>query len=213
MFLRLFRFLMPKEEKFVERFQQHTEQIVAAAGALHSIFAGTDDFEKCFQTIRERESAADVITRLTLEAVHRSFIAPFDRTEIHDLIVALDDTIDTIEDIVQRIAIYRLKNFTPEMVKLTEIIRDCAALVHSAMPLLVEVTRNAKALREMAIRISALEGQGDATLRQGLATLMQNGADPIAVMTQEEIYELLEEAIDRCQDAMDVVQGIVIEHV
>ena len=213
MFLRLFRFLMPKEEKFVERFQQHTEQIVAAADALHAIFAGTDDFEKCFQTIRERESAADVITRLTLEAVHRSFIAPFDRTEIHDLIVALDDTIDTIEEIVQRIAIYRLKNFTHEMVKLAEIIRDCARLVNSAMPLLVEVTRHAKALREMAIRISALEGQGDATLRQGLATLMQNGADPIAVMTQKEIYELLEDAIDRCQDAMDVVQGIVIEHV
>ncbi|MBV8536923.1 MAG: DUF47 family protein [Alphaproteobacteria bacterium] len=131
MFLRLFRFLMPKEERFVERFQQHTEQIVAAAGALHSIFAGTDDFEKCIQTIRERESAADVITRLTLEAVHRSFIAPFDRGEIHDLIVALDDT---IEEIVQRIAIYRLKNFTPEMLKLSEIIRDCAGIVHSRRP-------------------------------------------------------------------------------
>ena len=213
MFLRLFRFLMPKEERFVERFQQHTEQIVAAAEALQSILAGTDDFEKCFQTIRERESAADVITRLTLEAVHRSFIAPFDRSEIHDLIVALDNTIDTIEEIVQRIAIYRLTKFTPEMLKLAEIIRDCARIVNTAMPLLTEVTRHVRALREMAIRISVLEGQGDATLRQGLATLMQNGADPIAVMTQKEIYELLEDAIDRCQDAMDVVQGILIEHV
>lgn len=213
MFLRLFRYFMPKEEKFVERFQQHTDQIVAAAEALKAIFAGTDDFEKCFQTIRERESAADVITRLTLEAVHRTFITPFDRAEIHDLIVALDNTIDTIEEIVQRIAIYRLKTFKPEMLRLTEIIRDCASLLSTAMPLLSEVTRNATALRDMAIRISALEGQGDATLRQGLASLMQNGADPIAVMTQKEIYELLEGAIDRCQDAMDVVQGIVIEHV
>lgn len=213
MFLRLFRYLMPKEERFVERFKQHTEQIVAAAEALQSIFAGTDDFEKCFHTIRERESAADVITRLTLEGVHRSFIAPFDRAEIHDLIVALDNTIDTIEEIVQRIAIYRLKTFTPEMLRLTEIIRDCARLLNTAMPYLSEVTRHVSALRDMAIRISALEGQGDATLRQGLASLMQNGADPIAVMTQKEIYELLEDAIDRCQDAMDVVQGILIEHV
>lgn len=213
MFLRLFRSLMPREEKFVERFCQHTEQIVAAAEALHSIFAGSDDFDKCFHTIRERESAADVITRLTIEAVHRSFITPFDRGEIHDLIVSLDDTIDTIEEIVQRIAIYRITKFTPEMVRLTEIIRDCAGIVNSAMPLLAEVTRNATALRDMAIRISALEGEGDATLRQGLAALMQSGADPITVLTQKEIYELLENAIDRCQDAMDVVQGIVIEHV
>ena len=213
MFLRLFHFFMPKEEKFVERFGQHAEQIAAAAEALRAIFAGTDDFEKCFHTIRERESAADVITRLTLEALHRSFITPFDRGEIHDLVVSLDDTIDTIEEIVQRIAIYRITKFTPEMLKLTEIIRDCAGILNSAMPLLAEVTRNATALRDMAIRISALEGQGDATLRQGLAALMRNGADPIAVMTQKEIYELLEGAIDRCQDAMDVVQGIVIEHV
>ena len=69
MFRRLLRFLMSKEEKFVERFQQHSEQIVAAADALYAIFAGADDFEKCFQTIRERESAADVITRLTLSYV------------------------------------------------------------------------------------------------------------------------------------------------
>ena len=213
MFLRLFRSLMPREEKFVERFCQHAEQIAAASEALRSIFAGSDDFEKCFHAIRERESAADVITRLTLEAVHRSFITPFDRGEIHDLIVSLDDTIDTIEEIVQRIAIYRITKFTPEMMKLTDIIRDCAGIINAAMPLLGQVTRNATALRDMAIRISALEGQGDATLRQGLASLMQNGADPIAVMTQKEIYELLEDAIDRCQDAMDVVQGIVIEHV
>lgn len=213
MFLRLFHFFMPKEEKFLERFQEHAEQIVAASEALRSIIAGAGDFEKCFQTIRERESAADVITKITLEGLHRSFITPFDRADIHDLTVALDDTIDTIEEIVQRMAIYKLSKFTPEMLKLAEIIRDCAVVLNAAMPLLSRVTRNAEALRDMAIRISALEGRGDATLRDGLASLMQNGADPIAVMTQKEIYELLEDAIDRCQDAMDVVQGIVIEYV
>jgi len=210
MFFRLLRSFMPKDEKFVGRFVQHAEQIAAAADALRSIFAGADDFEKCFHTIREREGAADVITRLTLEALHRSFITPFHRSEIHDLVVSLDDTIDTIEEIVQRIAIYRITKFTPEMQKLADIIRDCAGILNQAMPLLAEVNRNAPALRDMAIRISALEGQGDATLRQGLAALMRNGADPIAVMTQKEIYELLEGAIDRCQDVMDVVQGIVI---
>ncbi len=213
MFLRLFRALMPKEEKFVERFKEHTEQIVAAAEALRSIFAGTADFEAAFHTIREREGAADAITRQTFEGLHRSFITPFDRAEIHDLTVALDDTIDTIEEIVQRIAIYRVKKFTPEMLKMAETIHDCASLLDQTMPLLSRITQNAPRLKDMAIQISMLEGKGDATLRQGLAALMQNGGDTIAVITQKEIYELLENAIDRCQDAMDVVQGIVIEHV
>ncbi len=213
MFLRLFYALMPKEEKFVERFEQHAAQIVAAAEALQTIIAGTGDFEKAFHTIRERESAADVITKLTLEALHRSFITPFDRAEIHDLTVALDDTIDTIEEIVQRISIYGLKKFTPEMLRLAETLCDCAGVLNSAVPLLTAVTRNADALRDMAIHISSLEGKGDATLRDGLAHLMRNGADPISVMTQKEIYELLESAIDRCQDVMDIIQGIVIEHV
>jgi uncharacterized protein Yka (UPF0111/DUF47 family) len=213
MFLRMIRALMPKEEKFVEHMQEHTKLIVAGSEALCSILSGSGEFEKCFQTIREKEGAADAITKAVLEAIHRTFITPFDRAEIHDLIVALDDTIDIIEEIVQRIAIYRMTQFTPEMVMMAGTMRDCVKLISSAIPLLADVTRNADALRELAIRVSALEGQGDRTLRQGLAALMTNGADPIAVMTKKEIYELLESAIDRCEDVMNVVQGIVIEHV
>src|SRR4051794_13025296 len=209
MFLQLIRALMPKEERFVEHFQEHAKLIVAGADALVAIMSGTGDFEKCFHTIREKEGAADAITKQIPEAIHRTFITPFDRAEIHDLIVALDDTIDIIEEIVQRAAIYQMKTFTPEMVAMAGTIRDCSSLICSAIPLLAAVTRNADSLRELAIRVSTLEGQGDRTMRQGLATLMTNGADPIQVMTKKEIYELLENAIDRCEDVMNVVQGIV----
>jgi uncharacterized protein len=213
MFQRIFRSLLPREEKFVERFQQHSEHIVAAAEALTTIVAATGDFDEAFRTIRQRESAADLVTKDTLEAIHRTFITPFDRTEIHDLIVALDDTIDIIEEIAQRIVIYRVLNFTPQMVKLAETIRNCAILLNSAMPLLAQVTRNANLLREIGIQISTLEGAADATLRDGLALLMKGGGDPIVIMTSKEIYELLENAIDRCEDVINVIQGIVIEHV
>lgn len=213
MFLRMIRALMPKDERFIERLQDHAKLIVAGADALSAIMSKTGEFEQCFHTIREKEGAADAITKEILEAIHRTFITPFDRTEIHDLIVALDDTIDIIEEIVQRIAIYRMTSFTPEMVAMAGTIRDCTSLICSAIPLLSAVTRNADALRDLAIRVSTLEGQGDRTLRQGLAGLMSNGADPIMLITRKEIYELLESAIDRCEDVMNVVQGIVIEHV
>jgi uncharacterized protein Yka (UPF0111/DUF47 family) len=212
MFQSLIRALMPREEKFIERFEKHSTHIVAGAEALCQIFAAHGDFDEHFRTIRQRESAADGVTRETLEAIHRTFITPFDRTEIHDLIVALDDTIDIIEEIAQRIVIYRVLTFTPQMVKLAETIRACAALLNQTMPLLESVPKNADALRNMGLQISTLEGQADATLREGLALLMKGGGDPIVIMTSKEIYELLESAIDRCEDVANVVQGIVIEH-
>lgn len=213
MLLRLFRALLPREERFVEHFQAHARHIRDAAEALRAIIAGKIDFETAFRTIRTCESAADDITKTTLEAIHRTFITPFDRSEIHDLIVALDDTIDTIEEIAQRMAIYELADFTPQMLALAEILEECAALIQESMPLLGAITRNAATLSQMGARISALEGQADATLREGLRALIKSGADPLAIMTRKEIYELLESATDRCDDVANVVQGIVIEHV
>lgn len=213
MLLRLFRALLPREERFVEHFQAHARHVRDAAEALRAIIAGKTDFETAFRTIRTCESAADDITKTTLEAIHRTFITPFDRSEIHDLIVALDDTIDTIEEIAQRMAIYELADFTPQMLTLAEILEACAALIQESMPLLGAITRNAATLSQMGARISALEGQADATLREGLRALIKSGADPLAIMTRKEIYELLESATDRCDDVANVVQGIVIEHV
>lgn len=211
--LNWYRALLPREEKFVDNFQAHAAHIVAAAESLRAIIAGTATFDSALRAICEHEGAADAITKTTIEAIHRTFITPFDRTDIHDLITALDDTIDLIEEIAQRIAIYRLKSYTPQMLKLAEIAQDCAVQICEALPLLREITRNAGSLRALGARISVLEGQGDATLREGLGNLMHSGGDPIALITCKEIYELLEDVVDRCQDVSDVIQGIVIEHV
>jgi uncharacterized protein len=166
-----------------------------------------------FRTIRERESAADAVTKETLEAIHRTFITPFDRSDIHDLTTALDDIIDLIEDIVQRLSIYEIRDFTPEMVTQAEILERCAVMLAEGMPLLRATTRNASALSDIRVRIAEMEGQGDATLREGLRKLMKSDGGAIAIIERKELYELLEDAIDRCQDAADVIQGIVIEHV
>lgn len=213
MLLRLFHALMPREERFFDHFESHAECIVAAAQCLRAIISGKAEFETAFRTIRERESAADAVTKATLEAIHRTFITPFDRGDIHALTTALDDIIDLIEDIVQRMAIYEIRDFTPEMVKQAEILERCAIMLCDGMPLLRSTTTNAQALSDIRVRIAELEGQGDATLREGLRKLMRTDGGAIAIIERKELYELLEDAIDRCQDAADVIQGIVIEHV
>lgn len=213
MLLRLFHALMPREEQFFDHFEKHARCIVAAAQCLRAIVSGKTAFEPAFVTIRERESEADGITKETLEAIHRTFITPFDRGDIHALTTALDDIIDLVEEIVQRLAIYEIAEFTPEMVRQAEILEHCAAMLYEGMPLLRATTKNARALSDIRIGIAELEGQGDATLRDGLRKLMRSDEGAIAIIERKEIYELLEEAIDRCQDAADVIQGIVIEHV
>lgn len=213
MLLRLFQSLMPREERFFDHFEKHAQCIVAAAQCLRAIIAGKTEFEPAFKTIREREGEADTVTKETLEAIHRTFITPFDRGDIHDLTTALDDVIDLIEEIVQRLAIYEITAFTPEMMRQSEILERCATMLCDGMPLLRETTKNAKALGDIRVRIAELEGEGDATLREGLRKLMKNDGSAIAIIERKELYELLEEAIDRCQDAADVIQGIVIEHV
>jgi uncharacterized protein len=213
MLLRLFHALMPREERFFDHFENHAKCIVAAAQCLRAIISGKAEFEAAFRTIRERESAADAVTKATLEAIHRTFITPFDRSDIHDLTTALDDIIDLIEDIVQRMAIYEIRDFTPEMAKQAEILERCTIMLCDGMPLLRSTTSNAQALSDIRARIAELEGQGDATLREGLRKLMKTDRGAIAIIERKELYELLEDAIDRCQDAADVIQGIVIEHV
>lgn len=210
--LQWFRALLPREEGFVRNFEEHAGHIVAASLALRGLMDGQIPFETAFRTIREREGAADGVTKRTFEAIHRTFITPFDRSEIHDLIVSLDDTIDLIEEIVQRLAIYAIADFTPQMQALAATIATCAAKLQSAMPCLNAVAKNIDSLNAACREISLLEGKGDAILRDGLQALMKSGADPIALMTRKEIYELLEQTIDRCEDVADVIQGIVIEH-
>jgi uncharacterized protein Yka (UPF0111/DUF47 family) len=213
MLLRLFHALMPREERFFDHFEKHAGCIVAAAQCLRAVISGEASFEPAFITIRERESEADAVTKETLEAIHRTFITPFDRGDIHDLTTALDDIIDLIEEIVQRLAIYEISDFTPEMIRQSEILERCTTMLSEGMPLLRATTKNARALSDIRARIAELEGQGDRTLREGLRKLMKGDGNAIAIIQRKEIYELLEEAIDRCQDAADVIQGIVIEHV
>src|SRR5947209_57565 len=131
MVLRLFRALMPKEERFIDYFHEHAEKIVAAADTLHTMLADGKDISGRLRAICVKEGEADLITKKTLVALHKTFITPFDRTDIRELIVALDDTIDLIEETAQRIQIYNLTRFTPQMVEMAAAACRCAELLHA----------------------------------------------------------------------------------
>jgi predicted phosphate transport protein (TIGR00153 family) len=213
MLMKLFHALMPKEEKFLDYFCAHSDKIVAATEALRQMMHSEGDPAPFCQAIYAQEGEADAITRSTLLAIHRSFITPFDRADIHGLISAMDDTIDLIEETAQRVELYGVTEFAEQMKEMADSARKCAEIIQQTMPLLATINKNSTRISAHCVAVSKIEGQADRQMRQGLSELIKSGQDPILIITRKEIYELLESVIDRCEDVMDAVQGIVIEHV
>ncbi|HTH17664.1 MAG TPA: DUF47 family protein [Magnetospirillum sp.] len=214
MALKFIRSLMPKEERFVANFTAHADRLVAASGALIAMMKATpEDRQARFADVRAIEKQADSIARETLMALHRAFITPFDRSDIHALITAQDDTVDLIEDVGQHALLYRLQEFTPQMLELAQLIQEGAKMLAEAIPLLSDVNANVVRITQLCEKVGAIESEADRVLHQGLSDLIARHPETIAFLGQKEVYEMLEAVTDRCDDVADLIEGIVLDHV
>ena len=150
-----------------------------------------------------------------LIAVRRTFITPFDRTDIQDLISSLDDSIDQMNKTAKAIMLFEMTNFEPDMRKMADAVVDCSELAQRAVALLSDVAKNAAALNEICLQITRIEGDADDTYDRGLEMLYQKakGGDALEFIRGSEIYKHLEDTVDSLDDVADEIQGIVIEHV
>lgn len=211
--MRLLRFLMPKEEKFIDLFVEHSKLIVAAADALAAMMAADQkDRPARGREVSEIEIQADKITHKTIVALHRAFITPFDRSDIHALSKALDDAVDLIESVVLGAELYRVVEFDQHMRDLCGMIQEIGRLVAEVMPLLHNISRNAARINGLCERISKIEDGADKVLRTALSELVGQNPDAITFFGRKEVYELLEEVTDSCDDVADVIQGLVLDH-
>jgi hypothetical protein len=212
--MRLFRSVMPREERFIENFVAHSGQIVAAADALAALMAaGRNEQGDCFTRLSAIEKQADVITRQTVVALHRAFITPFDRSDILALINAMDDIVDLTEDVALHAALYRVEEFSPQMRHLGAMVQQAAQLIGELTPLLASVSANAEQINGLCERISRIESDADVVLRESLFALIGEKPDAIDFLGRKEVYELLEAVTDRCDDVADVIEGIVLDYV
>src|SRR6202047_1262216 len=129
-----FQSLMPKEERFFQLFEKHATIVVAGAEALRGLLRGGDNIEACCKEIFQREAEADDVTRQVLLAVRRTFVTPFDRTDIQDLITSMDDAIDQMNKTAKAIVLFEVKDFEPHMQEMSDIILQSAKLVQQAVP-------------------------------------------------------------------------------
>ncbi len=214
MALKFLRSLMPKEERFVDYFSQHAECIAEAAKALSAMMQAppTEREARCAE-VGIIEQKADTVAKETLFALHRAFITPFDRSDIHALTTALDDAVDLIEDVAQHAMLYKIDHFGPRMIELAEVIEKIAALLIKALPLLHDINRNVVHINALCEQVGKLESEGDRLLHQALSELIADNPDTITFIGKKEVYDMLETVTDRCDDVADLIEGIVLDHV
>jgi len=213
--MRWFHALMPKEERFFELFARHSETVLAGGEALRAMMEGSGAVARNCEAVMKRESEADDITREVLIAVRRTFITPFDRGSIRDLITAMDNAIDQMQKTAKTVILFDVREFTPQMKEMGDVIVKAAQLVKQAVPLLHAISSEAVRISELTAQISALEGRADELHDVGLKELYQANApgNAMGFIVGNEVYDHLEKVVDRFDDVANVMHGIVIEHV
>jgi uncharacterized protein len=207
---------MPREERFFDLFARHAQTLSAGAEALRGVLQGGESIARYCQIISEREHEADEITREVLEAVRRTFITPFDRSDIQDLITSMDDAIDQMHKTAKTITLFELQNFELPMREMGDIIVEAARLVGEAMPLLSAVGKHATRLIGIAEMVVRIEDKADHIHERGRKELFlahRGGGDALAYMVGNEVYDHLEKVMDRLEDVANKISAIVIEHV
>ena len=217
--LGLFKAVMPKEDAFFDLFSAHARTLVAGAGALHDMTAGGEAVEAASARVYQHEEEADEITRQVMTAVRRSFITPFDRSDIQDLTTSLDDAIDQMRKTAKVVSLFEVKTFEPQMREMAAIIVQAAELTVEAVALLPDMRKNAPRLTELAVRVTQIEEQADQMYDQGRKALflahrdISPTGDPMTFIVGVDIYSHLEKVVDRFEDVANRISGIVVEQV
>jgi len=213
-FSKLLSSVSPRSDNYFSLFNELAAFTVQGAKILATMSSVQDPaaFNQLFVEMTKTEGAADEVTKTIFLSLHKTFITPFDRWEIKDLAKALDDMIDCMEDIPQRARLYGPGSFTPEMAALGQITLRATEKVQEAVSLLSDM-RNAERILNMCQEIGVIESEADRVMRAGMERLFAEVSDARSLIRSKEIYELFEEAVDRCEDAANVIHGVVLERI
>jgi predicted phosphate transport protein (TIGR00153 family) len=167
-----------------------------------------DDSTKLRAEISECEHRGDELTRLIVHTIHRSRLGPFDRADIYKLAGAIDDVVDDIEEAAEETAMYRIEAPLEQADALAGVLRDASRDLSAALAGLSQLDQ----IEPYLLSVRRREQEGDRIYRDALAALFEGGIDPLLIIRWKDVLEAIEEAIDRCRHAADIMQGIVVKH-
>jgi uncharacterized protein len=202
--------LIPKDEKFYKLFKDMTENIIEGARQLKDMLDNFSDPAASQRRIKDIEHKGDAITHEIIQKLNKTFVTPLDREDIYALASKLDDIIDLIDAAAQRVIMYNVSSITPEAKSLGFIILQATILVDKAVAMLGQKSNDQ--IFKLCVEINAMENEADRVSREAIRRLFDEEKDPIQLIKWKEIYEFLETATDKCEDAANILESVVVKN-
>ena len=199
--------IIPRETKFFELFQDMARNVTDGACLLRGILQNFENVEVQVQKIKDIEHRGDDMTHAIMTKLNQTFITPFDREDIHRLASSLDDVLDFVNAAGQRLVLYKIRRVPGPAAELAELIVRQAEELEKAVSLLEKT----KHVLEHCVEINRLEDEADLVCREAIADLFENEKDPIALIKMKELFEVLENATDKAEDAANVLEAVVLK--
>lgn len=203
--------LVPREEEFFQLFERMSANMVAGVEILHELIHDFRDLPEKAAAIEEIEHEGDNLTHDVIRRLNSTFVTPvlFDRQDILALADRLDDVVDFTKAVIDRMHLYKVKTIKSHARELVDILLECVRNLHETISRLPKLSPANNSYVEI---INRLENDGDRVLKDGLAALFDENCDPVEILKWKELYDYIEEAIDRCEDTVNVIEGSVVKN-
>jgi predicted phosphate transport protein (TIGR00153 family) len=198
----------PRDEQFFDLFKQTAAEIRLGAGMLEQMLATDPPDVSKVDLIKDAEHRCDALTHDSIQRLHRTFVTPLDREDIHTLAISLDDVMDAIDAAAAVTRLYKIAHVRPGARRLAEIVCESMDRITEALAAL----EKRQGVLELAARVNQLEREADRVHQDAIVALFDQESDPIAVIKWKEIFDFLEAATDRCEDVGNLLEGVVVKH-
>ncbi len=200
--------LAPRDRQFFDLFEEAGQNILRAADLLDQMLRGYPENSGLARDILICEQQGDRITHDIIRRLNETFVTPIDREDIHELASGLDDIVDYIEEVADYLGLYKIEAPMEQSQRQAHILLQAARAVAECLPRL----RGFQDISHYTVEINRLENDGDRIVREAIASLFDNGIDPMVVIRWKDIFERLENAIDATEHAANIIEGIVIKN-
>ena len=210
---RVIRFLLPRQDQFFALLEELADKIDAAAAVFAELESATglDRVEAVAARLKPIETEADAVCQRLYEEIDRTFVTPIYREDLARLTKVLDNIVDGMEHTAAFAALFRFSTLTDPMRHLVRITVSCASELAGAARRLRQFA-NPESVRGPTFAVHALENEADAVYRKAIATLFENGISAVELVRQKDMLFSLEEGVDQCEDAMDVIRSVVVKN-
>jgi|SRR6187549_176703 len=200
------------KDPFFTAFSAHAQLTVQAARWLRELLEEPAKLVELKREITRVEHEGDEITRATITRLRSQWITPLDRPDIHTLATRLDDVLDVIESIAERLELFDIHDSSEAAVEAARVLESCTAAMAKAVDLLPEARKRAQEIVTLCAEITQLESAADVIYRAAIAKLFNAGNEALMVMKWRDIHEQLETGTDLCEDVANALEGVVLEY-